>query len=184
MKKTIFIFCVLILSCSNAFCAGGVSREILLKLEVRKPLVEGFLNNGNWQCGKLDDKYVQFAVNGDIVAVDKEDGNAWYLHTPMSTKLPVTAFATRIQSGERIGSKIVILQKAECSEQKKQPMQKKRKKRTEQKKSTSKKKPLVAKEVHTKQVTHKNPQRRSVKYKVASVWEFYELTNKLMEGER
>ena len=180
MKKTIFIFCVLILSCLNAFCAGDVTREILLKLEVRKPLVEGFLNNGNWQCGKLDDRYVRFAVNGDIVAVDR-GGNAWYLHTPMSTKLPVTAFATRVQSGERISSKIVILQKAECSKQKKQSMQKKRKKRVKQ--SANKKKPLVAKGVHTKKVTHKNPQRRSVKYKVASVWEFYELTNKLMEGE-
>lgn len=183
MKKIIFIFCILVLSCSNAFCAGDITREILLKLEVRKPLVEGFLNNKSWQCGKLDDKYVRFAVNSDIVAVDR-GGNAWYLHTPMSTKLPVTAFATRIQSGERIGSKIVILQRAECSEQKKQPVHKKRKKRVEQKKSTSKKKPPVIKEVHTKKVTHKNPQRRSVKYKVASVWEFYELTNKLMEGER
>ncbi|MEA3322917.1 MAG: hypothetical protein U9Q12_01735 [Patescibacteria group bacterium] len=110
MNKIFLVF--ILLSVPQIVYGANVTQEILNRLGFYETSQSSLLrsSDGNtWKCGTIDDEVIQYRVSGDILGYNPNAKQWIRLITPMSSAVPVTAFALFMDENGMIARSVAVM---------------------------------------------------------------------------
>ncbi len=110
MNKIFLVF--LLLTVPRLVYGANVTQEILNRLGFYETSQNSLLQSSDsnaWKCGTIDGEVVQYRVSGDILGYNASMKQWIRLITPMSSTVPVTAFALFMDESGAIVRNVAVL---------------------------------------------------------------------------